>query len=239
MEDVIELETLVAYHIDAVCEEAVALANKEQKPVHFEFNETHVTVQPGENAVVVAERWRTDFDLAAEAYRNDPRTLLGALEREKRELIEREALMVDVSSGESEMRDAKVPWPKTEKQLAEYIASLVNREHNYGTCVYAMSMAATATFNFVAGQLGVTGFQAGCADLDVVRRARRIKGPFMILQAEDALYPQRDVMGRVAEAMAKWKPWLAEQAKAMLQEGGPAHPDVVAHWKMLAGKVDG
>ena len=61
---------------------------------------------------------------------------------------------------EQDMRAAEVPSAGTIGELSDYIESLVQQEHDYGTCVYAMSMAATSAFNYVAHQLGVTGFQA-------------------------------------------------------------------------------
>lgn len=133
------------------------------------------------------------------------------------------------------MRDEAAPHPKTLDELNEYVRSLVEREHDYGTCVYAMSLAATAAFNYVASKLGVTGFQASCADLDVLRRTRHMDGPFIMLKAEDMLYPQYDVPGRLQEAMVSWQAWLSEQAALKLQNDvTDAHPDVVAHWRMLA-----
>lgn len=143
--------------------------------------------------------------------------------------------MVDNSATEAQMRESLVPWPKTKNQLDEYIESLVKKNHDYGTCVYAMSMAATATFNYVAGQLGVTGFQSSCADLDILRRTRHMKGPFMIIKGEDALYPQYDLPDRLEKAMEEWKPWLKEEAEKKLAEGGTVHPNVHEHWEKLAG----
>ncbi len=137
---------------------------------------------------------------------------------------------------EAEMRDSDAPSPKNPEALAAYIATLVDREHDYGTCVYAMSLAAVAAFNYVAGQLGVTGFQASCADLDVLRRTRRFKGPFMVIDAENALYPQYDLPARLAKSMTEWAPWLKTEAEKLLAENNEhTHPDVVAHWKRLAG----
>jgi hypothetical protein len=138
---------------------------------------------------------------------------------------------------EREMRAEKAPSPETREKLAEYIDSLVEREHDYGTCVYAMSLAATAAFNYVALKLGVTGFQASCADLDVLRRTRNMEGPFILFKAEDALYPQYDLPERLRTAMYEWRDWLAEQARLKLSESRPvkAHPNVLAHWRKLAG----
>jgi hypothetical protein len=136
------------------------------------------------------------------------------------------------------LRDAKVPSPLTKEQLGEYIESLVNRSHDYGTCVYAMSMAATAAFNYVAGQLSVTGFQASCADLDILRRTRSLNGPFIILKGEDMLFPQYDLQERLAEVMVQWRPWVKEEAEKNLAKGESyVHPDVLAHWKKLATTI--
>lgn len=137
---------------------------------------------------------------------------------------------------EKEMRDTAAPWPKTHVELTKYIVALVTRPHDYGTCVYAMSMAAEAAFNFVAGKLGVTGFQASCADLDFIRRTRNMEGAFIILKAEDMLYPQYDLPEKLFEAMDSWKPWLKEQAALKLKEKDlvHVHPDVLSHWKKLA-----
>ena len=142
---------------------------------------------------------------------------------------------------EAEMREAKVPSLRTIEGLKDYIQGLVDMEHDYGTCVYAMSMSAVAAFNYVAGQLGVTGFQASCADLDIIRRTRHWEYPFIILNANDCLYPQYDNVGKLLEAQDSWKEWLGEQAKKKLEdlENGSfgAHPDVVAHWRKLADDV--
>ena len=137
---------------------------------------------------------------------------------------------------EAEMREAKDPWPYTREQLLQYIDSLTERSHDYGTCVYALSLGALAAFNYVAHKLGVTGFQSSCADLDFLRRNRSLKGPFILLKAEDALYPQYDLREKLDEALNEWKPWLAEEAEKLLASG-TAHPAVLAHWKNLAKKV--
>lgn len=137
---------------------------------------------------------------------------------------------------EQEMRAETAPTFDTVEELQGYITSLVEREHDYGTCCYAMSLAATAAFNFVASKLGVTGFQASCADLDILRRTRHLDGPFVILKGEDELYPQYDNHQKLEECRVMWKDWIAEQAKAKLEKSADsAHPNVVAHWKKLAG----
>jgi hypothetical protein len=231
----IKLKPGAGSHISAVCLEAVMAADKNNTDVEFSFNDTAVIVHPGEDAEAVAARWQKDFEAAGEAYRNSAE-YKQAEEKRKKEYEDRcAAAMVEKASTETEMRDTEDKHPCTKEQLAQYVESLVNRSHDYGTCVYAMSLAATAAFNYVAHKLGVTGFQASCADLDILRRTRSLKGPFILLKAEDALYPQYNLHEKLSEALAEWQPWMKEQAKAKLAESGQAHPNVVKHWKWLAG----
>ena len=139
---------------------------------------------------------------------------------------------------EQEMRAAEVPSAETIGELSDYIEQLVQQEHDYGTCVYAMSMAATAAFNYVAHKLGVTGFQASCADMDVLRRTRGIKGPFMIVDGDKLLYPQYSIERDVRVAMNEWLPWAAgEASKLLAQANEHTSPKVIQHWKMLAATV--
>lgn len=133
------------------------------------------------------------------------------------------------------MRDLANPWPKTEKELLDTILEHLKEPHDYGSCAYAMSLAATAAFNYVAHKLGVTGFQASCADLDFLRRSRGYKGPFMVLDGAKLLYPQYDVPGNVAEWIGEQRGWLRDEARKLLAERSEmAHPEVIAHWKKLA-----
>lgn len=135
---------------------------------------------------------------------------------------------------ERALREADVPWLETPEALSGYIAGLVDRPHDYGTCVYAMSMAATAAFHYVAHKLGVTGFQASCADMDILRRTRGYKNGFMILNADDLLYPQYDLRQRADEWIDKTLPRLAPIARERLAENGHMHPNVRAHMERIA-----
>jgi len=140
---------------------------------------------------------------------------------------------------EKQLRDFDCPWPKTLEELNAIISALAEREHEYGTCVYAMSIAATAAFYYMSRRLGVTGFQAMLADMDFIRRVRHMKGPFGILDAADLVYPQYDMIGKVQEWIREWMPWAAKEAVKRLNEHREeaVHPEVLAHWKRLAGGV--
>jgi len=136
---------------------------------------------------------------------------------------------------EAKMRAETAPTPKTIGELTAYIDYLADGEHDYGTCVYATSLAAVAAFNHVAHRLCVSGFQAMCADLDVVRRTRSIDGPFALIRGRDMLYPQYDALGELQKLLEdEWRGWAAKEAQKMLIESPTAHSDVVAHWRKLA-----
>jgi hypothetical protein len=135
----------------------------------------------------------------------------------------------------------KAPHPKTEEALIAYIREMIawpnntsNLDEGYGRCVYAMAYAAVATFHYVASTLGVTGFQAGCADMEFLSQRRDMKHGFMILNANDLLYPQYDLMEETAKWIAKTRPQLARAAAELLDREHLAHPDVRAHWQEIA-----
>jgi hypothetical protein len=135
---------------------------------------------------------------------------------------------------ELQMRAERVPMPTTKDELLEYLDSLVERQHDYGTTVYAMSMAAVAAFNYVAKKEGVTGFQANIATLDVIRRLRGFEHGFMLVDYAKLLYPQYNVLKEVAEGLEEVRPQLAKVAAELLAKRQDAHPEVVAHWREMA-----
>jgi hypothetical protein len=229
-----ELETRGGDHISDTCKKAAAMAQQHSEPVTFTFNNTSITAQPGDTAEQLEGRWAESYETARQAYLDSDEYKARQAQQEEAYRQKCAATMREEANTEQTMRAAKVPWPYTEAQLTEYIRSLVDRQHDYGTCVYAMSMAAVAAFNYVSHQLGVTGFQASCADLDILRRTRSLDGPFMLIKAQDALYPQYDLHGTLADALEKWRPWLVEQAQKKLAENPSAHPNVLRHWQALA-----
>lgn len=233
MSETIVLEALAGRHIDAVCSEAVELANKERKTVEFDFNGTLVSVKPDSDVKVVIAKWDSDREAAHQEWINSDE--YKERERKNAEEWQRKtsAVLTETAASEGDMREVKNPQPYTPKQLADYIDSLVSRNHDCGTAVYAMSLAAVAAFNYVAHKVGSSGFQASCADLDVLRRTRNIEGPFILLEGEDALYPQFNLHQKLSDAMGEWRPWLKEQAEKHLANTEHAHPKVIEHWRKL------
>jgi hypothetical protein len=137
---------------------------------------------------------------------------------------------------EQTMRDSKAPWPKSTDELRAYIDELTGGSHDYGTCVYAMSLAAHAAFNYVASKLGVTGFQASCADMDFLERTRGYKHGFAIIDYGKLLYPQtwtEEHFPRPEQILAKQAAHLRPVVYALLNDSPAAHPNVRAHWETI------
>lgn len=143
---------------------------------------------------------------------------------------------------EEQLRELNMPWPKTKEELDEMISTLVERQHDYGTAVYAMSLSAIAAYHYVANQLGVSGFQASCADLDFIRRARCLKGPFRFHSYEQALYPQYEQDYRNEVIHQSVADWLKKEGQRLVEEtpdqDNHPNPRFIAHIKLLAeGKL--
>lgn len=139
---------------------------------------------------------------------------------------------------EQDLREYKELWPKSIGELSRHIQELIERPHDYGTCVYAMSLASCAAFNYVAHKLEVTGFQASCADIDFISRTRSMKNGFKILDFENLLYPQylnEEHFPGYAMLIEKHKESLKASAEKLLEESPNSHPEVIAHWKKLSG----
>ena len=134
---------------------------------------------------------------------------------------------------EEEMRDAEKPWPKTHEELRDYIESVVDRPHDYGTCVHAIALSAVATFNYVASRMGATGFQASCANMEFMRHVRNWQWG-AILDYENLLYPQYAYKFKgYLQLLEEHRYELGTRAAALLVEQPKAHQDVIAHWERL------
>lgn len=139
---------------------------------------------------------------------------------------------------EQELKESRGICPKSPKELLNYIKELTKRPHDYGTCVYAMSLAAYAAFNFVAHALEVTGMQAACADLDFLTRTRGLTHGFKILNFRHLLYPQYlddEYFPSYEQLIEENKEMLKSSAEKLLKEHPDANRSVIEHWKKLAG----
>ena len=149
--------------------------------------------------------------------------------------------MKELAKTEQELRDAKVPWPKTKEELMEYVDSLVERGHEYGTCPYAMSMAAVATFYYVSHKLGATGAQAGWADLDFLKRTRGYDCGFRIIDYSNLLYPQYlddEHFPSHQRLLIENIPTLSKKAKEILKKGGGMSENVKRRLTYVASLIE-
>lgn len=142
---------------------------------------------------------------------------------------------------EFKLRGKENPWPKTRIELDAFLDELDLDEdsHTYGSCVYAMSLAAVAAYNLVASLLGVTGFQAGCAKMDVLKRLGGYKRGFQVLDMNNLMFPQYltdDKFPTIESLMRNpnIRKQLRHDATLKLKEETQAHEDVIQHWKMLS-----
>ena len=135
---------------------------------------------------------------------------------------------------EKELRACKVPFPRSRNGMQSIVDAVTKRQHDYGTCVYAMSIAAEAAFNYVAHVLGTTGFQSSCADLDFLRRTRMLKYGFQIINYENLLYPQyADKFPTRAQVLKENIDEIGKAAEELLADRDGAHPAVIRHWEDL------
>ena len=111
-----------------------------------------------------------------------------------------------------------------------------NYRHDYGTTCHAIAAAAIAAAYAMAHEMGPTGFQFSCAEMEFLARSRfpHNKLGFSVCDWDDVLYPQYanrftglDISGDTAER-------IKAEAKRRIDEGGAIHPTVKEWWSRLA-----
>lgn len=232
-----DMDFTAGSHIREACKQVLAKAKRTNKDIAFKFNCYTLTCGPKTTLRQLHKQWK-DLSwhpiLSAKAEQAESRRNLKKIRDDQAAAIKKAKVAT-----EAEMRDADVPWPKSMKELTGYVNTLVKRPHDYSTSAYAMSMAAVATFNYVAHELGTTGFQAGYAQMDFLRRERGMKHGFQILNYADLLYPQylndEHFPGwRALLAKAELRDELAKEARKLLKQSPDACDDVIAHWRWLS-----
>jgi len=127
-------------------------------------------------------------------------------------------------------------WPQSKEDLVKYIDAKIAQHHNYNTSALAMAEVAIAAFNYVAKELGTTGFQASFAGIEFLANTRNIKGPFSIVEARDLTYPQYNIEQNMYKQIEEWMPWAIQQCKKNLAEKNREHVgvNVWKHWEDMA-----
>jgi hypothetical protein len=126
----------------------------------------------------------------------------------------------------------------TPDQLPEFLHKLMTQyRHDYGTVCHALAAGAVATCWAMNSepQGGITGFQAGAVMWEFIKHWLHQDGPMKLLQYEDFLFPQMVYKFRNTNVSKATLEWLQQEAKKKLDEKSDfAHPEVKAHWEMLA-----
>lgn len=121
-------------------------------------------------------------------------------------------------------------------ELPEFLRHLTeDYQHDYGTVCHAIAAAAIAAAWAVdnSPQGGITGFQAGAVQWEMIRGwgVWDADHPLKMLDMSDMLYPQ--YRHKYTTISKKTWEWLQDEARKNLRDVEYAHPDVVAHWKRI------
>jgi hypothetical protein len=137
-------------------------------------------------------------------------------------------------------------WPKTEDELLDRIRqNTINPWEGisvggegagdaYGRTMEQLSQITLDAFHYGCSVLHVSGLQASWAELNFVAKARQMEHGFLLLDADNLLYPQYDLLAQVREWIAETRPHLAKVAREKLAESPTAHPEVLARWREIA-----
>lgn len=129
----------------------------------------------------------------------------------------------------------------TLEKLPEFIRKLTqDYQHDYGTICHAIACGAIATAKAIdrspAG--GITGFQAGCIQWQMIKLWGIFdKGPLRMVQYNKMLYPQYESIFQKTISQSTWD-YLQKEAKENLGKAFFGSVEVKAHWESIAaGKV--
>lgn len=142
----------------------------------------------------------------------------------------------------------RVERGKVDDLINEKIAGILNTPDNaegfpsdgYVKVITETADILSAVADLMARELGMSGWQWSVMTLRALGLMRDIEGPFMIVDAEQALYPQYDLPAKVHTFLMSegTRAWLADEAQKRLDKNssfpeGGAVDTVVAHWKQL------
>lgn len=141
-------------------------------------------------------------------------------------------------SREFELRDELREKRKNINNFDELVEFLKYVKDNcncgYGEAPRAMAQASVAVARYLAGEFGITGFQAGFVMWDFIEdwQFTHNKCGLRIIDYDNMLYPQYDHKFEKTIRSSTWTS-LQEAAKDRLEESPGAHPEVRAHWESI------
>lgn len=241
-----EIKALAGEDINSAAQRLLDAVGSGDESPFFVFNEVRIEHEDGDTVESIVKRYHAGLKANHEAYLASPE-YAGAQERRRKEAEERpirfrESVEALRGMTEEQLREAETPWPHSIEELEMLVTALAERSHDYGTCCYAASISAEAAFNFIAHRLGITGFQASCADLDFIRRTRHLEHGFALVDFGNALYPQymdEDHWWGSRRVLVERREELAKAAREMLADRDEhVHPNVREHWEWLAARSE-
>lgn len=136
-------------------------------------------------------------------------------------------------------------WYKQAKEqtiasLGDFVGSMMNQQHDYGTVCHAIAASTMAGFyaaDHHEEQGGITGAQAGMIGGIIVGKLMMIDGPFRIVDYEKLLYPQHEKHFTISLSKSSWE-WVQQIAQDAWDESANGAPSVRAHWdSIIRGEV--
>lgn len=121
------------------------------------------------------------------------------------------------------------------EELAAYLKDIEdNYNCGYGVAPRAIAQGALAVAWYLAGKMGITGFQAGFVMWDFVRdwAYRYNDCGLKLVDYDEMLYPQYDHKFEKTIRPHVWEA-LKKKAKQNLEGAPGAHPNVIAHWESI------
>lgn len=146
--------------------------------------------------------------------------------------------MEEKTKNEFEMKaelEAKRKEIKTMDDLVDFLKYVEsNCNYDYGVAPRSIAQSALATAWYMAGKMGITGFQAGFVMWDFIRdwKFRSNECGLKIVDYDNMLYPQYEDKFEKTIRSSTWRA-LQEQAKKNLEDSEYANPAVIAHWESI------
>lgn len=152
--------------------------------------------------------------------------------------------MNEPKSREQEIREKltaerKALYDKSFEEVMKFVESCKKYGDDYGGCVVAIGQAALAVMDHLGNEFGITGFQAGCINFEILRNWTYSgnKTSLKIVDFDDMLYPQYEHKFEKTITRSVWDA-LQKQAKERLgkkkDKGYAVHPEVLAHLQSIA-----
>lgn len=124
---------------------------------------------------------------------------------------------------------------KTIEELCDLIKEVEEKfNYDYGVAPRSIGAVAAVVANYLSREMGITGFQAGCAMFDFIRGYIKTnnKCGLKLVDFDDMLYPQYDHKFAKTISSHAWKS-IQKEAKERLAEKNHTHPAVREHWESI------